>query len=337
MSEFSDFATGPEYGTNRNKPLNDQIDVLGDVHLGKKFNTNVPIERRGERETLVWKDFERSLMEAGKPWHIQVGDLFDGLIVPNEVVLQAADIYITAAQKNPSTTYVVYAGNHDRSRTEYRKSSFDVFKGLVAFMPHIHVLMDVTEWKMDGLAFIPWHPFTPANELAEQLTGNYEAVFGHWDCIDFGGDNHNLIPLKELQGKTSLVVTGHEHNAKEFDKDGIHVVITGSMQPYSHAEDAVGEFYVTLTPEEYEERSLSEDLSDRNLRFVLKEGEVMPAVEALSVSCKKVTEEKEEVDINVDFDAFNLPELLTGSLVEAGVNETFRSRVEEKFGELRAE
>lgn len=322
---------------NRNKQLTPEVDVLGDVHLGKKFVTGVPIEKRGRREGSVWADFEASLLETKARYHVQVGDLFDALTVPNAVVLRAAKAYRHAAHCNPNTKYFVYAGNHDASRTDYIKSSFDVFAKLVNEVPNIHAMTNVVA--MDGLAFIPWHPFISAADLATKILadGKYDVVFGHWDCTSFGGDDHNLIPLEQLAGKTNLVVTGHEHNAREFDHGDIHVVVTGSMQPYSHAEDPDSEIYVTLTLDELTERQ-DEDFSNRNVRVVLKEGEVIPAdIDALSVSCKTVTEENKEIDIDVDFDAFDLGDLLNTSLTEIGVTDQYRTKINEKFGELKAE
>lgn len=324
---------------NRNKTITAEIEVLGDVHLGKRFTNNVPLDRRGEREATVWQDFEASLMGATAKYHVQVGDLFDAMIVPIEVVLRTADIYIAASNANQSTRYVVYCGNHDRSRDANRRSSFDLFRRLVGECWNISVLTEVEAMTNgEGIAVLPWHPFKTAAELASELDGsNYDVVFGHWDCKSFGGDDHNLIPLDQLAGKTKLIVTGHEHTPREFEHGDMRIVVVGSMQPYSHAEDAEGEFYLTLTPTEYDERIQEEDLSDRNLRFVLTEGEVAPTVPALSVTTKTVTTENEEVAIEVDFDNFNINELLAASLDEAGVNETYTAKVTEKFGELRAE
>ena len=34
---------------------------IGDVHLGRKFRTGVPLDRRGELEELFFKEFDRVL------------------------------------------------------------------------------------------------------------------------------------------------------------------------------------------------------------------------------------------------------------------------------------
>lgn len=328
-------------GINRNKRITDDIEALGDCHIGRQFKTGVPLDRRGEREERVWKDFETSLMSANSGRHIQVGDLFDAFVVPIEVVLRAADIYERAARANPNATYIVYAGNHDLSRTESRKSSFELFQRLLAPIDNISVVTDTEALERSGswIGIVPWHPFKSAAELAGNLSGrhNYDIVFGHWDCKSFGGDDHNLIPLEQLAGKTKLVVTGHEHTPREFDHGDIHVVVVGSMQPFSHAEDTDGEFYVTMTLDEMAE--CKDDLSDRNVRLVLKEGEVIPAgLDALSVTTKTVESDAAEAMKEIDFDpSFDLAALLGDALREAGVEPLFTAKVEEKFGELRAE
>lgn len=327
-------------GINRNKRISGAVEALGDVHLGKRFNTNVPLHRRGEREKMVWADFEASLMGATCEYHVQVGDLFDAFVVPIEVVMHAADIYIAASMANPQVQYAVYAGNHDLSRDVNRKSSFELFQRLMRHRPNITVITH--RLRHNSVGFLPWDPFISAAEMATSFVNEYsegfDIIFGHWDCKSFGGDDHNLIPLEQLAGKTKLVVTGHEHNAREFDYGDIHVVVVGSMQPYSHAEDPNGEFYVTMSLGEFEAARDGNELANRNVRVVLQDGELAPSLDsdALSTTFKKET--TDEVVKEVDFDpSFDLPTLLGDALKEAGVEPVWISRMQEKFGEMRAE
>lgn len=103
------------------------IKLLGDVHLGKRFKTNVPLHRRGDRERMQWAEFEAHLndVEAGDV-HIQVGDLFDEAIVPYGVIYRAAQTYARSAMLHPMVTYILYRGNHDASRDVEKVTAFQM-------------------------------------------------------------------------------------------------------------------------------------------------------------------------------------------------------------------
>ena len=90
--------------------------ILGDVHLGKVFVNNVPLNRRGDHEKIVWKEFERQLDPEGAEVHVNLGDLFDRPYVPYSVLDRAAQLYLNAARSHPDTEFVVLRGNHDASR-----------------------------------------------------------------------------------------------------------------------------------------------------------------------------------------------------------------------------
>jgi hypothetical protein len=53
----------------------------------------VPLHRRGDREKMVWADFERSVSETSADIHINLGDLLDRPVVPYDVIVRAARIY----------------------------------------------------------------------------------------------------------------------------------------------------------------------------------------------------------------------------------------------------
>src|ERR1700676_3269686 len=95
---------------------NGTIKILGDPHIAKVFTNNVPLHRRGEREKMVWLQFERGLHPEGADCHVMTGDLFDRAIVQYEALMRAASLYRVAASSYPNTTFVVMRGNHDASR-----------------------------------------------------------------------------------------------------------------------------------------------------------------------------------------------------------------------------
>ncbi|MDF0603319.1 metallophosphoesterase [Psychromarinibacter sp. C21-152] len=289
----------------------DDVTTLGDPHLGRKFKTGVPLHRVGEREEMQWRDFCESLTEVDTQFHVNMGDLFDTRIVSPEIVLAAANAYIQAAELNPATTYVVLIGNHDMSRDADRASSFDLFEALVSRISNIIVVRDRPR-VLNRYGFVPYSLFQPTEELVAELPDQLDAVFGHWDIVDHGG--HNVIPTKLLAAKNiTTAVSGHDHLPRQEKRHGVDITVTGSMQPYTHAEDDTGWLYVTTTLDELEKF----DTTNLNVRVLLKEGETLPEnVDCLSLTAKRVTDEDEDgVEIDTsEFESLDLRSLLGGAL-----------------------
>lgn len=286
--------------------------LLGDPHLGKVFRTGVPVHRQGERERLVWEDFTQQLDPSGALIHVCMGDLFDKTIVPPETILRAADNYLSAAHSFPSVLFVVLMGNHDVSRDTEKKSAFDVFTALVSGQTNIKVVRDEPLIET-GFGFIPYSPFRGTEDLVRELPDGLEAVFGHWDVVDFGGDN--VIPTELLAEKgITTAYTGHDHLARELTRHGVDIHVVGSMQPYSHAEDATGDWYVTLEMQDLPEY----DLKDKCVRILLKEGEVLPTdLDCLAITAKRVNADAQEEVDTTDFDNFDLLTALKNCLPES--------------------
>lgn len=310
-----------------------RLKLLGDPHLGRQFINGVPLEKRGVREQMQWEAFERSLFDVKDvDVHICVGDLFDKFVVAPEVVLKAADIYRQAADLNPGVDYIVIRGNHDGSRDSEKRSSFDIFSALLSADDGIKVFAEcpvALEYGETMLGFCPWHPFNPAVDM---LPGgdDYDLIVGHWDLDSFGNDeNPNLIPLKELARKTSMVVTGHVHTPEERyftssgqwtkDHNAIPVIVTGSIMPMSHGEDPNGDTYVTVTVDELENRT---DLADKCVRVLLEEGQEMPeAIDCLQFTVKRVKKVEDDQPLEVKMEDFDFQTLFRDTLTEAGVND----------------
>ncbi len=115
------------------------IEFLGDPHLGKPFIHGVPLHRRGDREKMVWADFERSISQTSADVHINLGDLLDRPVVPYDVIVRAARIYAQAAEDQPETQFLILQGNHDVSRDLERVSAFDVFAEIVWGIRNIRI------------------------------------------------------------------------------------------------------------------------------------------------------------------------------------------------------
>ena len=321
------------------------LTVLGDTHLGKRFITGVPLHRRGDREAMVWEQFQDSLINCATALHVQTGDLFDQFAVPEALLLAVANTYREAAAKNDNTIYVLYRGNHDASRDTDKASSFDVLHDLLEDVQNVHVLREVSSFVAHGkvYGFIPWHPFKSAEELAVELVAyghQYVAVFGHFEVDSFGGHDFNLVPTKTLSAVTKLIYTGHIHTPTEFERDGVRVVVVGSMQPYSHGEDPENHWYETVAFDDLT-KALSNGVGwvDLNLRVIIRPGEVVPEIDCLSLITKPYTEklmdDDEPDNMEVNFAEFNMHTLFVGCLNHSGVRLPIAEKILAKYEELK--
>lgn len=327
-----------------------EIELLGDPHLGRRFITGVPLHRRGDRERTVWADFHRSLRQAkGAAAHICLGDLFDRSVVPFNVVLKAADAYRRAAKRNPGTRFIVLKGNHDDSRDADFRTALDVFERLLAGSANVEVVQGEAQIicldagdRAVRLAICPWHPFTPAEAIAQALVDQdpapVAAAFGHWDLDAYGQAADNVVPHRILSALTDTLYTGHVHlpTTRRFGAVTVHVV--GAMQPYAHGEDPTGDLYQTL-PLEVVTRALEEDperFREICLRVVVPPGEAAPDnIECLQLLVKRLDEV--EADAMVDFERFDLDALFDETFAAHGVPAAIVGQIRARLGELRAE
>jgi DNA repair exonuclease SbcCD nuclease subunit len=292
---------------------------MGDPHLGRKFKTGVPLHRVGDREAAQWAQFANELWSCETKYHINMGDLFDKFVVAPEVVLEAVRIYKQAAHNNPEKIYVVIEGNHDRAKDSSKKSSFDLFANLVVGVPNIVVVQESGMLIGSKMAALPYHPFRTAEEILDETPGKLDVVFGHWDIQDWGGDN--VIPTKLMAKRgIKLAVSGHDHLPREEKRDGVEIIVTGSMQPYTHAEDNTGEFYKTVNLEQLAEI----DATNLNVRVLLKEGESLPAdLDCLSLTAKRITNEDDKIEVDTsDFDNLDLGQMLARALEGLSIADT---------------
>ncbi len=323
------------------------ITDLGDVHLGRKFTTGVPLHRMGDREAMVWEQFVSSLMNCTTTFHIQTGDLFEAFAMPEALVLDTARAYEEAARQNPDTMYVVYRGNHDASRDTTKKSSFDVFAELVFGIENLWVFRHVNILRYQGatIGVIPWDPFKSAEELALELKALHavdpnplDMVYGHWDTQSFGNSTFNLIPTHILKDITKVVKTGHIHKPTTFKADGVDVIVVGSMQPYAHGEDPHDQLYQTI---KYDQLAsiLPSDLEDVNVRVLVESGQVVPDIPGVYSLITKVVKpgamENDEESMQVEFEEFDMKALFQDCLKNNKVGTEIAAIITEKFEELK--
>lgn len=292
------------------------IKVLGDTHLGREFINNVPLHRRGERERMVFAEFVRQLAPEGASLHVHMGDLFDKFEVSLDVLMAAADAYRSAASLNPKTDFIILRGNHDANRNLEAVSSFDVFSELVDHLPNIQVVSD--HWWHGEHLFLGFHPVRSAREvLADALAAasgkKLTTAWGHWD-VDLRSSEFNLIPTQELAAAgITKALTGHVHLPQQLERDGVDVLVVGSMVPFAHGE---GDLYVTVSKAEIEANP--EAFKDKCVRVALKPGEVWDIdLDCLQLQLKRPDTQANEIE--VQFDTFNLDNIFSEAFTENDV------------------
>lgn len=300
---------------------------IGDPHLGRRFITGVPSHRLYEREETQYAQLAR-LLNPSDPLISDIvimGDLFDRFIVSPTTVLRAITLLKEASEANPLIQYHVLPGNHDMSKDHNKKSSYELFyevfhydysivecnrnvafsSGMIQFLyPDFEKHPDI----YFGLYFEAYNAFR-APEYKMQVSPHYEQAtkkiaFGHWDSVDIIG--HGYIPSKDLLDDCDLVISGHEHTYKECfypSSPTTKVLFTGSMQPYSHAEDPDKDIYITVKSEDLDNYDLSKDFKYKCLRIeCLPSFALTEPVECYSLAYKVISPEETTVESDASED-----------------------------------
>ena len=304
--------------------------LIGDPHLGRKFEVGVPAHRRGEREREQMEQFIRELDEPGD-MVVMVGDLFDHPYVPHNVVKAAIDATLSAATRRPDTTFVFIAGNHDMPRKITATGAFDVFKRAChRRMPNLWVLNHPA--RIGGVAFFPWQWDVPAVNQVEKVSGEVTAAVGHWDLASFGGEDLHLAPVAALRDAFGDIplYSGHYHAPGTYTVEGVAIHGTGSMQPYGHAEDPEGLIYATLSLSELLEADPTR-LRSMCLRVQLKPGEELPdGVDARSIVGQRIAGDlAPDAGQAISLDKFDWTGIVTRAL--APLDPEVRGFIEERL------
>lgn len=291
----------------------DKILFIGDPHLGRKFVTGVPSHRVGDREEYVYSQFKRLLDVTNDPLItkiIIVGDLFDKFIVNPTITLEA---YQMLSQVQDNVHVYLIPGNHDLSKDTTKVSSFQLLTQLLKPLSN-----NITVVKASGsypinydnevlnLYFDCYNPFTDCVvdcDLETIAKSGPIISTGHWDSLSIL--DRGYVPHQDILSHSTLVVSGHEHTYREytypFDKSKSKVLFTGSMQPYSHAEDPDNDIYITIKEKDLTKYDLEKDLKYKCVRiecnplFVLSE-----PIDCFALTYKIIADEKAEVEVDVE-------------------------------------
>lgn len=308
--------------------------LIGDPHLGRNFDTGMPLHRRGHRAAMQREQFQAELATPDMDTITMIGDLFDKPVVPLPVLSAAIQDVIQAAQDRPSVQFIMMAGNHDISRQLGQQGAWEIFSLAVGWLPNVHVLTEPA--LIGGSAYFPWQWEVTAADQVQALidsglgehVGKIENAIGHWDLVDFGGDTSHIAPIPELMALNGNMdfYSGHYHLEGEFLVNQVNVFCTGSMQPYAHGE---GDMYVTLTVEEALAR---DDLYDKCVRILLGPDEVMPDIDCFQLTRKRADTVGEEVELRaVGAQSFNLANTLASSFEQQEVPEPVQIFIKEKL------
>jgi DNA repair exonuclease SbcCD nuclease subunit len=279
---------------------------IGDPHLGKRFENGVPLNRRGEREARQMRKFKDEL-ETDADVIICVGDVFDHPQVSMATIIEAVDAIELAARRRPNVQFFMMAGNHDRSRQLNTVGAWEIFRRIIGGRLDNVFIVD-TVGKVETIVFVPWEWGKPvAQAIEERFTKSHEnveveLVVLHHDLEAFGGNTDYMVPARLIMERfpnCQKIITGHWHLEGDYKIDGVDVACTGSLEPYTHAEDPNGELYVSLTLDELEARDPAE-LKDKCVRVFLRDGEELPVgLDCLQLTGKRITELEADPEASV--------------------------------------
>lgn len=304
-------------------PSGGRARLIGDPHLGLKFETGVPLHRRGEREQKQFAKFVEALRTPDVEFNIMVGDLFEHPYVSHGVVVAAAEAYLAAAKDLPATKFAAMAGNHDRPRAVGQTGAWESFRAMIDGRRDNLVAVDKPGLLDQGLAVVPWEWDRTAIEQVKDLRAHQNGagvVIGHWDLKSYGGDESHLAPTAALTDKGwSKFYSGHYHTPGEYRVGGHTVHCTGSLEPYSHGEDPCGVLYVTAPLSEVEANP--EQFKDKCLRVILNPGEELPSgLDCLAVTPLRQQGEARDVP-EIVLDGFDWDKVLKHELSQVNDEE----------------
>ena len=304
--------------------------LIGDPHLGRVFTANVPLDRRGEREEMMFKQFDEELRTPEK-LVVMVGDLFDTPKVPYPYVLRTIDIIQDHALRRPDTRFIFLAGNHDISPSDGAVGAFELLEASTRLIDNVFVLRHPRS--LSGVVFFPWEWDRSALEQLDDIELWTDTAVGHWDLVDYGGDTGHLCPAKELQERgVKNIISGHWHLPGDYDVNGVTVRCTGSMQPMTHAEDPEGKMYVTLTAEEYS-RIDPDKFKDKYIRVVVADGDILPPPTCLGFKTIKTDVEPKEME-RVTLGDFDIDKIIDKHLKAKAVPKPIATEIKEHLSDL---
>ena len=262
----------------------ENVSVITDTHFGRTFKEGVSLDRRGEYEAKILDDFGEFLLHPQTNILVHAGDLFDTPEVNYEVLLKVYSKIRNAASENPSVCYYFIAGNHDLNRDDSKNEhcSFRLLQILLKTERNVEFVLENLVVRRDNavIDLFPWD--YKSEEFKVFPEANY--VIGHFN---------DPVP-EAIANFKGIKLSGHFHK-RHLTADGTFFV--GSFYPIAFGEESDDSEMITLTLNQYENMN-NEELKNKRVRILLKEGETLPVEhDCLQLIGKKVNEEK---DINLE-------------------------------------
>lgn len=258
----------------------ENVSVITDTHFGRTFKEGVSLDRRGEYEGKILDDFGEFLLHPQTNLVIHAGDLFDTPEVNYEVLLNVYSKIRNAALENPLVCYYFIAGNHDLNRDDSKNEhcSFRLLQILLKTERNVEFVLENLVVRRDN-AVIDLFPWDYKNEEFKVFPeANY--AIGHFN---------DPVP-EAIANFKGVKLSGHFHK-RHLTADGTFFV--GSFYPIAFGEESDDSEMITLTLNQYENMN-NEELKNKRVRILLKEGETLPVEhDCLQLIGKKVSEEKE--------------------------------------------
>ena len=258
----------------------ENVSVITDTHFGRTFKEGVSLDRRGEYEAKILDDFGEFLLHPQTNIVVHAGDLFDTPEVNYEVLLKVYSKIRNAALENPLVCYYFIAGNHDLHRDDSKNEhcSFRLLQILLKTEKNVEFVLENLVVRRDN-AVIDLFPWDYKNEEFKVFPeANY--VIGHFN---------DPVP-EAIANFKGIKLSGHFHK-RHLTADGTFFV--GSFYPIAFGEESDDSEMITLTLNQYENMN-NEELKNKRVRILLKEGETLPVEhDCLQLIGKKVSEEKE--------------------------------------------
>ena len=262
----------------------ENVSVITDTHFGRTFKEGVSLDRRGEYEAKILDDFGEFLSHPQTNIVVHAGDLFDTPEVNYEVLLKVYSKIRNAALENPLVCYYFIAGNHDLNRDDSKNEhcSFRLLQILLKTERNVEFVLENLVVRRDN-AVIDLFPWSYKEDEIK--------VFPEANCVI--GHFNDPVP-EAIANFKGIKLSGHFHK-RHLTADGTFFV--GSFYPIAFGEESDDSEMITLTLNQYENMN-KEELKNKRVRILLKEGETLPVEhDCLQLIGKKVNEEK---DINLE-------------------------------------
>lgn len=292
---------------------------IADCHLGKMFKSGVPSLRKGDRDELQFKQFEKELSET-KDDVVILGDLFDKPNVEFTTIVRTRQLIEEWSSKNPDREMVLVRGNHEASRSG-KPTCFDILALTLGSIENVFFVTGASLLRKRVL-YVSWDY---SNSLEEQIgwvdASSYDTICCHAEDTD--------VPF--LNSTNKNVRSGHLHNYPSAGR----VIFIKSMLPLNHLEaknHPRGDLYVTYEAEEFENANPS-DYKDKCVRLVSSEFVNFEDVDCLQFQVVKPEDLLDSSQDEVEIEEFDMREVFLECMKD--VDEDLKNEIWEQIKDMR--